>query len=651
VLNGPVVGVNVNMSVPNLAAAIPGDVLADIEAMIGTRFNDTLVGGATIVNVYQTDILTGAFILSNGLKVLDLAASTLASVGFDIANEFGDPVIGADPVTGDPVLVAENVSIQGGAGNDIVTGGQGNDTLAGGAGTDTLSGGLGNDVYVIDSRADVIIEGVVTDVLGAVVIDPLTLLPIPELVQGIDRIDTTLTDYSLAGQTVIENLKFIGTGTFLGTGNALNNVITGGDGNDTLNGGAGADTLVGGNGNDTYTLDAADTITEGVNGGNDTVLANATTVLDFINIESLTLTGNGNINGTGNILDNVLTGNTGNNALSGFAGTDTLIGGTGVDTLTGGFGNDVFKFTAGDSGTGNNARDLITDFVRSQDKIDFSSYATPLTLLAAGTTAFTALNQVMVTTANGQTLVSINSTGNTNADMTIALTGTFALTVDDFVNVVRPGAVTPNVPNNPNTPTDTSLITTPQSLGSAASTVALTLAGGTANDTLTGGTAADALNGNAGNDSLTGNAGNDALFGGAGNDTLLGNAGNDTLSGGAGADTLTGGAGADRYVFDSALDGTVDSITDFNVNQNGEVIALSRAVFTALANLTAGSTLAAANFAAGTAAAQIDDFIIYNRATGQVFYDADGSNLTINQVLFATVTPNASLNRNDFVVI
>ena len=652
VLNGPVVGVNVNMSVANVAAAIPGDALADVEAMIGTRFNDTLVGGALIINVYQTDPLTGAFILSNGLRVLDLPASTLNSVGFDIANEFGDPVIGVDPVTGDPVLVAENFNIQGGAGNDIVTGGEGNDTLAGGAGIDTLSGGLGNDVYVIDSANDVIIEGVVTDVLGAVVIDPLTLAPIPELVQGIDRIDTTLATYSLNGQTVIENLKYIGTGTFTGTGNALNNVITGGDGNDTLNGGAGADTLVGGKGNDTYTLDAADTIVEEVGGGNDTVLANVTTVLDFVNVESLTLTGNNNINGTGNIYDNVLTGNSGNNALSAFAGNDTLIGGTGVDTLTGGFGNDVFRFAAGHSGTAANARDLITDFVRSQDKIDFSSYTTPLTLLAAGTAAFTALNQVMVTTANGQTLVSVNSTGNNNADMTIALTGTHALTVDDFVNVIRPGAVTPpNGPNGPNTPTDPSLVTTPQNLGSSTSTVALTLVGGTANDTLTGGTRADALNGNDGNDTLAGNGGNDALFGGAGNDSLNGGAGNDTLSGGAGADTLTGGAGADRYVFDSALDGTVDSITDFAVNQNGEVIALSRAVFTALGNLAPGSTLAAANFVAGTAAAQIDDFIIYNRATGQIFYDADGSNLTINQVLFATVTPLSNLNRTDFVVI
>jgi Ca2+-binding RTX toxin-like protein len=95
----------------------------------------------------------------------------------------------------------------------------------------------------------------------------------------------------------------------------------------------------------------------------------------------------------------------------------------------------------------------------------------------------------------------------------------------------------------------------------------------------------------------------------------------------------------------------VDSIINYEVTIAGEVIALSRAVFTALGNLAPGSTLAAANFVAGTAAVQIDDFIIYNRATGQIFYDADGSNLTINQVLFATVTPTANLNRTDFVVI
>jgi Ca2+-binding RTX toxin-like protein len=67
------------------------------------------------------------------------------------------------------------------------------------------------------------------------------------------------------------------------------------------------------------------------------------------NIERLTLTGNEDINGTGNDVPNVVTGNAGNNMLNGGAGNDrvagndgddTLVGGTGADILTGGGGAD-----------------------------------------------------------------------------------------------------------------------------------------------------------------------------------------------------------------------------------------------------------------------------------------------------------------------
>ena len=50
------------------------------------------------------------------------------------------------------------------------------------------------------------------------------------------------------------------------------------------------------------------------------------------NVENLTLTGTGDINATGNALDNTLTGNAGNNILDGGAGDDTMVGGTGNDT-------------------------------------------------------------------------------------------------------------------------------------------------------------------------------------------------------------------------------------------------------------------------------------------------------------------------------
>ena len=158
--------------------------------------------------------------------------------------------------------------------------------------------------------------------------------------EGTDTVQSSLT-FSLGA--FVENLTLTGSSALAGTGNALGNVLTGNsganmltglDGNDTLNGGAGADTLVGGIGDDTYVVDnAGDVVTENANEGTDTVQAAVTYTL-AANVENLTLTGNGNINGTGNALDNVIIGNSGNNILAGLGGSDTLDGGTGTDTAS-----------------------------------------------------------------------------------------------------------------------------------------------------------------------------------------------------------------------------------------------------------------------------------------------------------------------------
>src|SRR5262245_60211894 len=119
-------------------------------------------------------------------------------------------------------------------------------------------------------------------------------------------------------------------------GGDANDVLMGGDGNDTLAGELGVNTLIGGLGDDTYIIDAAnDTVTEKAGEGIDTVLLNVTFSLQndkTTEIENLTLTGSGNINGTGNVLKNKITGNDGNNELNGAGGNDTLIGGKGDDT-------------------------------------------------------------------------------------------------------------------------------------------------------------------------------------------------------------------------------------------------------------------------------------------------------------------------------
>ena len=60
----------------------------------------------------------------------------------------------------------------------------------------------------------------------------------------------------------------------------------------------------------------------------------------------------------------------------------------------------------------------------------------------------------------------------------------------------------------------------------------------------------------------------------------------------------------------------------------------------------------AANFRMSTAVADANDYIVFEQATGRLFYDADGSGRT-QSVLFATLSNPASLTltANDFVVI
>jgi serralysin len=266
-----------------------------------------------------------------------------------------------------------NDSLFGGSGNDVLNGGSGNDQLFGEAGDDvldgsgdsngldTFSGGAGNDTYGVYNSATVIVENA-----G----------------EGTDTVWSAV-NYTLAAN--IENMYLVGN--INGTGNANNNIISvygagnntikglggndtlyGGEGNDTLDGGegndyldggngddildgagdsAGLDTCAGGSGNDTYAVYSSTTvIVENAGEGTDTVWSAVNYTL-AANTENMYLVGN--INGTGNASNNIISGyGTGNNTIKGLGGNDTLYGGEGNDTLDGGEGNDYLDGGNGD---------------------------------------------------------------------------------------------------------------------------------------------------------------------------------------------------------------------------------------------------------------------------------------------------------------
>lgn len=242
-------------------------------------------------------------------------------------------------------------------------GGEDNDVLQGLNGSGILEGGTGNDTYVLQGsfiiieEADGGTDAVEVRILDYTLADNIedadltgtvrttltgnagdNILRILDMAMG-STLDGGLGNDSLTGAVGNDDL-FGGLGNDVLSGGGGVDQLFGGAGNDTLDGGSGADTLLGGAGNDLYIVDSSDIVTENADEGIDTVEASVNWVL-AVNFENLALTGSGNLKGSGNQDDNVLTGNGGNNTLDGSGGNDTLNGGLGSDSLDGGKGNDT----------------------------------------------------------------------------------------------------------------------------------------------------------------------------------------------------------------------------------------------------------------------------------------------------------------------
>jgi serralysin len=432
------------------------------------------------------------------------------------------------------------------------------------------------------------------------------------------RIDLTPGSYSnIGGHT--GNIGIYGDPTVASRSTIIENAV-GGSGNDTiignladniLTGNAGADALNGAGGTDTASYagsNAGVTVNLGLSGAQSGGHAQGDTLVSIENI----IGSNHNDVLTGDASANRLVGGSGNDTLNGANGNDVLDGGAGADVLTGGAGLDVFVFSSAPVA---GVFDQITDFTQGQDRFELSSaffgaLGSTVTAdeLVLGTSARDSNDRLIYNSATGALFYDADGSGGGAAIQIAALAPRTVVDFDDFViSGTPPAPVGPGTGGGPTVDADRHLV------------------GGSRNDTLSGG------------------SGNDRLEGRARNDILSGGSGNDRIDGGSGADRLTGGLGNDIFVFSAAPDRrAIDQITDFT--QGEDRFELSSAFFGAL-----GSSVTADELAFGTSARDSNDRLVYNSATGALFYDADGSGRGA-AIQIAALTPRTVVDFDDFMI-
>ncbi len=664
------------------------------DKLYGFSGNDKLYGGDGSDELYGSSVND---ILDGGAGDDSLFGN--GGTDYLVGGEGKDRIYGggqADTIdggAGDDLIYANG-------GDDIILAGEGSDIIDGGAGNDHMEGGLGDDTYVVDSERDVVLEKV-----GQGVDKIVTSLSVYRLSSNVENLiyqgvgdfmgtgnelanlivggsgnDTLkgaggadildggggadIADYSdkTAGLSVkldgsmsvavlinavpedyIRNIESIigGTGSDTITGDSRDNVFRGGAGKDTLDGAAGSDTT------DYSDKQAAVEVT--LNGALSSIVKVGGIAEDTVrNIENIS-GGSANDILAGDSGSNILVGNGGNDRLYGRGGNDTLRGGdgndelygeSGDDLLDGGTGNDklygnggadVFDAGDGDDEIYGGAGNDVINGGSGHDKLYGNGGKDRLNGGSGNDRIFGGDQTDVIDAGDGNDLIYANAGDDQiqgGAGDDIIDGGLGADTIDG-------GAGKDTIDY--------------RSRGGA---VVLKLQGATATTVMIGGMREDTIVnienviGGYGDDNLTGDDYSTILTGNAGNDFLDGAGGDDFLYGGLGNDVLKGGVGADRFVFDTALSASsnVDQILDFN--PANDKFWIDRRIFDAL---SAGG-LNAANFTIGSEATTAIQNIIYDKAGGKLFYDADGSGVS-SKTQFASVSANTSLTAAHFHVM
>ena len=457
---------------------LTGHTLADGTARVGGPRFDNL----TVTKLAEAERYTYTFggrsqaidhvITSNALNAVANYDIVHLNTGF---NPTGTPALSDhDPAVASFDYRSFGETLNGTTAGETINGFAGDDIIDGRGGTDTLIGGTGNDVFIVDSLDDV-----VTELSG----------------EGNDEVRTTVAGYALP--TNVETLTFIGAGgsALALRGNAGNNTLNGGVGDERFDASDGGDDAISsGDGNDAIFFGAAFAAGDTVNGGTGTndqlglqgnyTLTLAAAQLTGVEVVALlsggtyAITTTNDLIGAGQQMTFYAADVTTSFMLDGSAETDGsffVYGGAGTDTITTGAGNDSIYFGPG---AFNPLTDTVNGGAGTNDQIGLDGDYT-ITLTGA--------------IQNVEVIALLAGTAADAADFNLTLADSFT-----------PGGATRTI------------------FGTGATAGFIVNAGGELD----------------GNIRMFGSFFNDTLTGGAGNDLFFGNGGVDRLTGGAGADTF-----------------------------------------------------------------------------------------------------------------
>ncbi|MBA1155239.1 hypothetical protein [Microvirga mediterraneensis] len=588
-----------------------------IQASSGT----IIIGGAgddRVINagLFLTSAADGSLLvdLKNGKNFYDGTAGTyLASPGTTLS-----------------------VTIKGGSADDTFYGAASGETFIGGTGVNIINGGSSTSA----TQKDTVDYSWASAALNV-------------------SLERTFSQWTGVSTDLLVNIENLTGGAFDDTltGDSYANVLKGGAGNDTLEGGYGDDVLDGGSdANEVntarYTGSLATTVDLTTQGPQNTGYG-SDTLINIRNVE----TGGGADKLSGDAKDNLfksgagndrLEGRGGKDTLQGEAGADTLVGGAGDDTLDGGSGEDTAEFSGNRANytwsknyadgsytivdnTGQDGTDLLKDI----RLLKFANGTVALSN-AAPSAIFLSTSSISETAAPGK-VADIYGSDADGDTLTYTLVdsagGLFSI---DGEKLILNGTLDYEMAKQH---VITVKATDPYG-GEFTKVITLSVRNVNESTPLV-------LSGTKNADTLSGESGNDRLSGLAGNDYLYGNNGNDTLVGGNGIDAMFGGAGKDVFVFDTKpnVKTNVEYLYDFNPADDTIHLKLS-----AFKGVGKKGGLSKSAFWAGDKVHDSNDHILYNKKTGALFFDPDGTG-SKPALQIAVMPKNLKLTHKDFLIV